>query len=54
MLVVVGGRAGVGKTTCAAEVARRMPANFVRLDAIETASTGPASCPEAASVSADT
>lgn len=36
MLVVVGGRPGVGKTTIAAALARRTGANFVRIDAIET------------------
>lgn len=36
VLVVLGGLPGVGKTTCAVELARRMPASFVRLDAIES------------------
>ena len=36
MLVVFGGRPGVGKTTIAAEVARRSRANFVRVDSVET------------------
>ncbi len=36
VLVVLGGLPGVGKTTCAVELAQRMPATFVRLDAIES------------------
>ncbi len=36
MLIVLAGLPGAGKTTVAAALARRLPATFVRVDAIET------------------
>jgi predicted kinase len=37
MLVIFGGRSGVGKTTIARELARQLPAICVRIDSIEQA-----------------